>query len=298
MANEMRRVVAIINPATRGNVPRIVELLHLAAPADCAIETYLTERSGHAYTLAMTHGPGSDLLVAIGGDGTVGEVASAAWPLGIPLGVIPGGSTNIVAKDLGIPTNAHQAVRLLFEDHLVKVMDIGVCGEHVFLHMAGAGIDSHLFDLANPDTKRRVGWLAYVPAAVRALGKERSVFTIRSEEQTIEHVLSPMVLVANGASVISPKIRLDSRIQYDDGLLDVIVITATLPHHLAQVVANMARRRLFDSPHVISFQTREVWIEAEPKIAVQLDGDVAQHTPVHFTVKTKALSVVVPNHQV
>lgn len=294
MAPDMRRMVVIINPATRGNVSRIIELMRLNAPAGTEVDIHVTERAGHAHALAAEHAVGADVLVAVGGDGTVGEVASAARASGVPIGIIPGGSTNIVAKDLGIPTNSHQAIRLLFGDHTVRVIDAGICGEQVFLHMAGAGVDSHLFDLANPDTKRKVGWMAYIPAAARALVKPLSTFTIRSEERTLVGVKSPMVLVANGSSIIVPQIRLDSRIRYDDGLLDVLVVTATNPAELARVLADIGRRRLIDSPHVQWFQTRDVEIDANPEIAVQLDGDVAHHTPVRFTVAPSAVSVIVP----
>jgi YegS/Rv2252/BmrU family lipid kinase len=289
-----RRAVAIINPATRGDVKRITDFLNLSAPRETTIETFVTERASHARELAMQHGQGADLLIAVGGDGTVGEVASAAIAHGVTMGIVPGGSTNIVAKDLGIPTNAHEASRLLFGAHQLRTIDAGVHGEHVFLHMAGAGLDSQLFDLADPAMKRKVGWMAYLPAAFKAFRRPMSRFTVRSEEMLLEGVRSPMVLVANGASVITPQLQLDSRIRYDDGLLDVIVVTATSPVELARVVGSMAMRKAFDSPFVTTFTTRDVLIEAEPDIAVQLDGDVVGKTPVRFTVLPEAITIVVP----
>src|SRR5690606_12016189 len=102
MFDTPRRAVAIINPATRGDVARIVDFLKLSAPRETSVETYVTERASHARELALRHGEGADLLIAVGGDGTVGEVASAAIAHDVPLGIVPGGSTNIVAKDMGI----------------------------------------------------------------------------------------------------------------------------------------------------------------------------------------------------
>lgn len=294
MPDAPRRAVAVINPATRGDVARIVDFLKLSAPRDTTVETYVTERANHARELAMEHGRVADLLIAVGGDGTVGEVASAAIAHGVPLGIVPGGSTNIVAKDLGIPTNAHQASRLLFGPHRRRVIDVGVYGDQVFLHMAGAGLDSQLFDLADPAMKRKMGWMAYLPAAVKAFRRPISRFTVRSEEMVLERVRSPMVLVANGSSIITPQLQLDSRISYDDGLLNVIVVTATRPTELARVVGSMAMRKAFDSPFVTAFTTLEVEIEAEPDIPVQLDGDVVGTTPVRFTLLPQAITIVVP----
>jgi YegS/Rv2252/BmrU family lipid kinase len=294
MPDSPRKAVTIINPATRGDVKRIIDFLNLAALGTTTVETFVTERASHARELAMLHGRDADLLIAVGGDGTVGEVATAAIAHGVPMGIVPGGSTNIVAKDMGIPTNAHAATRLLFGSHQLRTIDAGVYGDQVFLHMAGAGLDSQLFDLADPAMKRKMGWMAYIPAAIKALRQPISRFTIRSEEMVLDNVRSPMVLVANGASIITPQLQLDTRISYDDGLLDVIVVTATSPIELARVAGSMAMRKAFDSPFVTSFATREVEIEAEPDIAVQLDGDVVGKTPVRFTVQPRAITIIVP----
>jgi diacylglycerol kinase family enzyme len=289
------RVVAIINPSTRGDASRIQHLLALATPHSTHLEIHRTERAGHGQELARRHGANADLLVAIGGDGTVADVASAARVFGIPMGIVPGGSTNIVARELGIPRNPHQATRLLFEAHALRTIDAGVSGDRTFLHMAGAGVDSLLFDLARPALKKKVGWVAYLPAAVEALRRPLSTFTIRADEMTIDQVRSPLVMVANGPSIIAPSLRLDGRISVDDGLLDVLVVTATRPLDLARVLARMAMRQMGGSPFVSWFTTRDVEISAEPAIAIQLDGDVEGKTPARFTMDPASVTIVVPS---
>jgi diacylglycerol kinase (ATP) len=289
------RVVAVVNPATRRDVNRIVAILRDLAPAGTSLEVYETAHQGHASEIVRQHAAGADLVVAVGGDGTVGEVASAACDTGIPLGIIPAGSTNIVARELKIPTDPVKAVRLLYGPHILTRLDAGICGERIFLHMAGAGVDSLMFDLTNPQTKRKVGWMAYVPAAVRALSRPLARYTITSPEMTLTGVRSPLVLVANGGSIIAPSIVLDHRIRFDDGLLDVLVVTATRPDHLARVMARMATRRMGDSPFVTHFVTRELEISAEPAMSVQVDGDVMGHTPVSIRMQPATVNVVVPS---
>ncbi len=288
------RAVAIINPSTRGNMARIAELLRAAAPDSTRLEIYPTGYPGHAGELARLHAPHADLLVAVGGDGTVAEVAGAARESRIPIGIIPGGSTNITARELGIPTNAFHASRLLFENHTIRTIDAGICGDRIFLHMAGAGVDSQLFDLASPALKRKIGWIAYLPAAIEALRRPLSRFTIHSREMRLDDVSSPMVLVANGPSIIAPMLQLDSRIRADDGYLDVLVVTATRPDELARVLARMALRQMGGSPFVTAFTTKDVAISAEPEIATQLDGDVFGRTPVRFTIDPGSVRIVVP----
>ncbi|MDQ3655452.1 MAG: diacylglycerol kinase family lipid kinase [Chloroflexota bacterium] len=288
------RAVAIINPSTRGNVARIEELLRIAAPATTQLDIYPTGYAGHAGELAREHAASADLLIAVGGDGTVAEVAGAAREAKIPVGIIPGGSTNITARELGIPTNAYLAARLLFENHAIRTIDAGVCGDRIFLHMAGAGVDSLLFDLASPALKRKLGWIAYLPAAIEALHRPLSRFTIRSAEMRIDSVRSPLVLVANGPSIIAPMLQLDTRIRSDDGNLDVFVVKAIRPDELARVLARMALRQLSGSPFVTAFTTKDVEISAEPAIATQLDGDVFGATPVRFTIDPGSVRIVVP----
>lgn len=288
------RAVAIINPSTRGNVRRITELLRAAAPHDVRLDIYPTGYAGHAGELAREHAGHTDMLIAVGGDGTVAEVAGVAREASIPVGIIPGGSTNITARELGIPTNTHLAARLLFEPHAVRTIDAGLSGGRVFLHMAGAGVDSLLFDLADPGLKRKVGWVAYLPAALAALRRPLSRFTIRSSEMEMRDVPSPVVLVANGPSIVAPLFKLDTRIRHDDGRLDVLVVTATRPDQLARLLARMALHQMGDSPFVTAFSTTDVEIEADPPIATQFDGDVSGTTPARFTIDPFSVKIIVP----
>lgn len=287
-------VAVIANPATRGNVHRVLEILRVEAPPGTRVEAFVTERAGHATELATSHAEWADVLVAVGGDGTVGEVAGIARETSKVMGIVPVGSTNIVARELGIPTNAQMAVREIFRSRGRITLDAGVCGDRTFLHMAGSGIDSLLFDLADSDLKRKVGWMAYLPAAMKAMTRPMATYTIRAAEREVERIKSPLVLVANGGSIITPQFRLDRRIQFDDGMLDVAIVTATRPDEIARVLARLTTRQLFDSPLVEWFTTTELTLEADPPMAVQLDGDVALHTPTRISIVPQAVTIIVP----
>lgn len=290
-------VAVIANPATRGNVHRVLEILQAEAPRGTRVEAFITEHIGHASELATSHAEWADVLVAVGGDGTVGEVAGIARVANKVMGIIPGGSTNIVARELGIPTNIQMAVREIFHSRGRITLDAGICGDRTFLHMAGSGLDSLLFEFADSDMKRKVGWMAYLPAAMKALTRPMATYTIRAAEREMERVKSPLVLIANGGSIITPQLRLDSRIRFDDGKLDVAIVTATRPDEIARVLARLATRQLFDSPLVEWFQTTEITLEADPPMAVQLDGDVALHTPVRIHIQPRAVTIIVPEHR-
>lgn len=292
-AGHGQRVVVIVNPVTRGNVERIVRQLWIAAPAGIDLDIRRTEYAGHGEVLAYSLRDETAIMVAVGGDGTVAEVAAAIRGTDTLLGIIPGGSTNIIARELRIPEHAGRAIALLFGKHAVRTLDIGLCGSHAFLHMAGAGFDSELLDLTSAQLKRKIGWMAYLPAAVSALRTLPVRYTIRTPDTEIQ-VVSPLVLIANGGSIIRPWFRLHSGIRKDDGLLDVLVITATTPVELARVLGRLATMKLERSPYLIHLKTTEVSLSASTNVPVELDGDVVTATPATFVIDPAAIQVITP----
>ncbi len=287
------RVAVVINPATRHRAAEIVALLHAVTPAATELDVKLTAAPGEAIRLARDAVPAADLVVAAGGDGTVADVATGILGTGTPLGIIPTGSTNIVARELGIPRGPRDAMRLLFSPHRLVRIDIGRYGERAFLHMAGAGFDSRFFARADRNLKRRVGWLAYLPAAIASLRLPPSRFTIIADGRETT-VTSPLVLVANGSSIITPALHLHPRIRFDDGWLDVLAFTATAPEDIALTVARVATMTLDRSSFLFNTRAREVTLHAEPPLPVQLDGDVVDPTPATFRIDPLALAIVAP----
>lgn len=287
------RYLVIANPATRRSSPRIVERLKLACPPDIELDVHTTLGPRLARVLVEQHLPGVSAVVVIGGDGTVGEVASVLVGTDVPLAIIPAGSTNIIAQELGIPTNVRSAVRFVFSPWTARKIDVGRVGEHYFLHMAGAGVDSRMFTLANPRMKRLIGWLAYLPAGGKALFEAPARFTLEIDGQT-KSVVSPLVLIANGGSVISPRLKLMQRLQADDGVLDVLIFRATSVRPAMMTLLDMFRRRLDRSIHVEHHAARTLTLSSDPPLPVELDGDVVTTTPVTIEIRPSALYVIAP----
>jgi YegS/Rv2252/BmrU family lipid kinase len=287
------RVVAIVNPGTRAHLGRITAALLDGAPSGVVVDIFQTTRQGDGRELSLAHGANARLLIAVGGDGTVGEVAEGAVEHGVPLGIVPGGSTNIIGRELGIPTASGRAIALLYGKNRLRTIDVGRANGLLFLHMAGAGIDSLMFDLTNPRWKKRVGWMAYVPAAAQALARPAPCFHIRAEGQELRE-RAPLVLIANGPSIIHPRIRLDPSFEIDDGWLDLMVATATTPIALARTLGRLATLQLRKSPYIQRVPARRIEIDSDPPVPFQIDGDVALQTPVTVTILPLAIRIVVP----
>jgi diacylglycerol kinase (ATP) len=283
----------IANPATRRNIRTIIAELRRVAPDGVTIDVRITKRAGEARELAGEHAPGSRMVIAVGGDGTVAEVASGIIGLGVPLAILPGGSTNIIARELGIPTDIDAGTALICGPHRHNRIDVGRADRRHFLHMAGAGFDSQMFARSSSKLKRRVGWLAYLPAAARTL-LDRPALARVTVDGTEVAARSPLVLVANGRSVAHPKLTIAEGISRSDGVFDVFIVTAVRPGPMVRVLGRFATRHIDRSPYVTRLRGRQVTIEAEPALPVQFDGDVDGTTPVSIDMMPGALDVVVP----
>jgi len=286
-------VALVVNPATRGDAGGIVAAIRADAPAGTLIEALFTSAPGEATRLAQEAAAWAEVVVAVGGDGTVADVATGIVGRGVPLGIVPAGSTNIVAAELGIPGRPAAAARVLFGPHRLAALDVGRCNDRYFLHMAGAGLDSRFFQRTNPSLKRRVGWLAYLPAAAGALRLPPSRFEIVADGQRLS-VTSPLVLVANGGSIISPMLRLLPDVRHDDGWLDLLVFSATTPPEIALTLGQVVTRRLDRSAFLVRIRARQIAIAAEPRLPIELDGDVIGELPAVIGLKRAALRVLAP----
>jgi diacylglycerol kinase family enzyme len=286
-------VLVVVNPATRRGAGQLVAAIRRNAPAGIEIEVRETKREQPVADLIADRVAGASIVVACGGDGTVADVVTALSDVDIPVGIIPGGSTNVIARENHIPLQPDAAARSIFGKHRIARLDVGLCGDRRFLHMAGAGLDSRLFAATNPALKRRLGWPAYVPAAVRNLLAHPVRFRITVDGTTVT-LRSSLVLVANGAGIVRPWLPIYPGLRRDDGLLDVIAFTPAGPIQIGRTLLRFATRRLDHSPYVVHLQGREIALQTDPEIPYQLDGDVVGSTPTTFRVLRGAARIIVP----
>jgi diacylglycerol kinase (ATP) len=288
-----QRFLVVANPATHGNADRLLNTLKRTAPGWAELEICFTDRDKPLSKIAEFDAENIGAVIAIGGDGTVRAVATALGNHHVPVGIIPGGSTNIIAQELGIPSHPERAAKLIFGDHALHLMDVGVCGDERFMHMAGAGLDSRFFAATDPALKRRIGWRAYIRPLLKQLGEPPVRFTIKADEAVI-HVVSPLVLVANGTSILKSFLPIYPDVRSDDGWLDVIIFTPIEPNAVIRTAARFALKRLDRSPYVTRVRAKHVELNSEPRIPVQLDGDVYGVTPLIVDLEPGALPVIVP----
>ena len=240
-----------------------------------------------------------DVVVAVGGDGAVLQVATALAETKVALGIIPTGTGNLLAGNLKIPNGPAAAVRVLLTGRRRRI-DVGrvtINGEHHdFTVACGVGFDAEVMDATGTAQKLRWGRLAYLANAIAQTGGIRNV----THEITLDGVQSTMeaaqVFIANFGRML-PMVAPRRRVRPDDGLLDVIVIRASgpVPGLLAGWEA-LLQTELGESSggRVFRAQAREVRIETEPSRLVETDGSVVGKTPLVASILPGALIVMVP----
>lgn len=288
------RYLVVANPMARRQIEDIVRTLRDRAPSDSSLDIVFTKPEHMQPDALIERARQSRGVIAVGGDGTVAEAATAVEGHRIPLAIIPAGSTNVIARSFRIPRDPETAADLAFRQPAIRTIDVGLCNGRRFLHMGGAGFDSRMFEATSRELKKRLGWVAYLQGASRTILAPAAKFSIDVDGATVE-CASPLVLVANGSSIVTPAFRVYPGISYDDGALDVIILTGTRTTEIARMIGRFATRSLDRSPFALHLRGSSIRIRSDPPSPIQLDGDVFDHTPAHFSVLPKALDLVVPD---
>jgi len=287
------RILLVTNPHARRNSTRLINELQSVAPIGWTWTICETRRDQFRFGELEATARQSDLAIAVGGDGTVTDVLTALGDAELPLAILPGGSTNVIAQELAVPSSATGLSEMLAGGFGVRILDAATCNDRLFLHMAGAGFDSRIFDHTNPALKRKVGWFAYLPSAASSLRLPPARFHVETENATFD-LTSPMVLVANGSGIIRPSLYVYPGISSSDGWLDLIAVTATQTTAILGILARFMTRSMDRSPHILHARARQVSISAEPAMPVQVDGDVVGMTGVNIRILPQRARLVVP----
>lgn len=227
------RLAVIWNP-TKSDRAVLEEAVRLAFGDDVDARWWETtpEDAGRGMA-AEAVAEGCDPVIAVGGDGTIRAVAEALAETGVALGIVPQGTGNLLARNLGIPLEGVLPALEHVRDSEPRNIDLGwveIDGvEHAFSVMVGFGVDAQMLVETNDDLKDRAGWLAYVEAMGRALaGTEMTDITLQLDDGEPQELRGHTLLIGN-CGMLQGGIRLLPDALVDDGLLDMLLISADGP---------------------------------------------------------------------
>jgi len=241
-----------------------------------------------------------DLLLVWGGDGMVQRSLDALAEAGgarIPVGIIPAGTANLLATNLGVPHDLAQAVQIAFHGRRRK-LDLGVLnGEH-FAVMAGIGFDGAMIHDADGKLKDRMGKLAYVWTGLRHLDDPAPRAKIKVDGTPWYSDVASCVLVGNVGTVTGGITAFDDA-KPDDGWLDVGVASAQGATQWARTMGRMALGRSTDSPFVHMTRARRVDVKLRKPLTYELDGGARTAVRrIRVEIAPAAVKVCVPRPDV
>jgi diacylglycerol kinase (ATP) len=299
----MTRALLITNPAAARTDARAVTAVRETLRGggwDVEVLATLGPRDAHRFA-TEARDQKFDVLVSYGGDGTAMQVAKAIVGTGIPLGLVPGGTGNLLAGNLRLPRNAAKAARALLHGR-PHAIDLGVSersdGPHYFAVASGTGFDAELMAATGAAAKQRWKFGAYVARALAKLSGVRSERHRIIVDGKAHDVGAAMLLVLNCGEIIPPFVRLGKDIAPDDGWLDVVALHADGIGQSVAAVWDLLRGSANGAGRVWRGRGHTIRVEvvgAAPR-PVQLDGEVVGDTPFETKVLPGALTVLVdPN---
>jgi diacylglycerol kinase family enzyme len=236
---------------------------------------------------------GAELIVCVGGDGTVAACAQALAGTSVPLAILPTGAANLTARALGVPSALDAALTTAFAGRDRRI-DLATADGTLFAAMAGIGLDAAVVGATPDAAKRLAGWPAYAGAAAGQVLRRAATFTVCLDggETLIRRARS--VTVGNSGALpggfpIMPDARLD------DGLLDVVVLAPSGLLGWVQVSLRVVTRSRHDDSHLERHRARQVEIRADVELPRQVDGEIiAPSRSLTVAVRPGALLVRVP----
>lgn len=291
----IERVLLIVNPASRRGARIKTKALRAFAEAGVDCDMVQTEAPGHAAALARENAHKYHAVFTLGGDGTVMEVLGALAHQGPPVGIIAGGTANVVARTLRIPLNPSRAIpRLLAGDD--ARMDLGRLGDgRRFAIGVGVGLGATMISEAPARLKKRLGFMAYVVGGYKAVVLRNQRFRLRlTVDGEVFDLSASAILIANFGAVLNELLWFGEGIAYDDGLLNACVFSPNNLWDALRILWRMVRRDFRDDPCLFYKSGREFQVETDPRMPSQADGELLSGTPLTVSVEPLAARLLIP----
>lgn len=298
MAHTKKKIYIIVNPVSGKSKQKKQKLSEYAFssldPHQYDVHFMFTGYAGHAHEIALAAAKDKvDCVIAVGGDGTVNEVASGLIGSDTVLGIIPLGSGNGLARDLQIPTNPEKALEVLAEGNVIE-MDYGIANDHIFFCTCGVGFDATVAYKVNGKKSR--GFLMYM--------KEMTDIFFKQKPQTYEliypggKIKDQMFLVTcANAGQYGYNAYIAPHADVQDGLFDIAVLHPINLLNVPKIGAQMFAKNIDDNKKMTAFRTNEITIIREHDGPMHLDGDALKMgKEINIRVVPKGLKVLVPTN--
>lgn len=291
----MDKILFILNPVAGGGKAKDLEII---------IEEKMKKRN-MKYSLKVTNGPGDatvlaqegldngyELIVSVGGDGTLNEIAKAILGTDVSLGILPGGTGNDMARTLDIPLDPREALNNIL-DHKKKPIDVGYVNGELFLNIASTGLDSAVVEGANKYKEKYQGSTAYSISVLESLFKFRKKpMRINIDGEIIDEEVY-LVAVGNGRTY-GGGFNILPMAEVDDGYFHVCVVKNMIkPMLLILFPSILFGKHILFKRYVSVYKAKEVTITTDADLYLNVDGEISElPRETNFQLKSKKLNLV------
>ncbi len=280
----------ILNPAARGERAHRLQAQIETLTKGALLRS--TSRRGEAESFARAAAKdGFDQVVAAGGDGTVNEVVNGLVGTHAALGLLPLGTMNVFANELGLPAGDLGRCWQIIQDEKARSIDLPSANGKHFVQLAGVGFDAQVVKETSRAFKRSFGPLSYLVSAAQIAARRPPRLRIESEQAVTEE--GSFVLVGNGRLYGGP-FPFFKQAVLDDGLLDVLVFKRLNYIEIVRYMQDVIFSSQITSPEVEYFQTNSLRVTSDVDVPVEIDGELVGNCPVEFKIRRRGLRVLAP----
>ena len=285
----MPRTIVILNPAARGTKARALWEKIRGFSEDALVR--MTSEAGQAREFAeQAVEQGFDTVVAAGGDGTVNEVVNGIAGSDAALGLLPMGTMNVFAAELGIPANNLRKCWEIIDHGHTRMVDLPRANNRAFVQLAGVGFDAQIVQETDGEFRKNFGPLSYLVAATQIAARKPPMLTVEANGKQRK---GSFVLVGNGRYYGGPFVIFNNA-KVDDGKLDVLIFKNLGYLDIVRYLSGIAFGTHLDMHDVEYFQTRKAVVKSAGQVPVEVDGEVISTVPVTFHLSRHKLKVLAP----
>jgi YegS/Rv2252/BmrU family lipid kinase len=286
----MNDTVVILNPAANSERARHWRTHVESLAHDCQV--CATSQRGEAETLARhAVSEGFSKIVAAGGDGTINEVVNGLAGSSAMLGLLPMGTVNVFAMELGLPSHNLELCWRVIEESHTRLVDLPSANGKYFVQLAGVGLDAQVVKETSATLKRNFGPLSYLISAAQVAARQPPRLFLEWDGGA--KMEGSFVLIGNGRRYGGP-FPFFKQALIDDGLLDVVAFKQLGYFEIIRYLQEVFFSSDIRLPEVEYFQTSCLSVKSDDEVPVELDGELVGNCPVEFAVKEKTLRVLTP----
>jgi len=286
----MSSTMIILNPAAHSERAQRKQARVESMARDCVV--CATSHVGQAESIARRAvEEGFEKIVAAGGDGTINEVVNGLAGTGATLGLLPIGTMNVFATELGLPVHDLERCWNIVQGQHTRTVDLARANQKFFVQLAGVGLDAQVVKETSSQLKRNFGPLSYLISAAQIAARQPPQLFIESEKAASRE--GSFVLVGNGRLYGGP-FPFFKNAALDDGLLDVVMFKRLGYLEIIKYLQDVVFSSKIRVPEVEYFQTRWLRVTSDQTVPVEVDGEVIGNCPVEFSLHERALQVLVP----